>query len=156
MKKTKLEKKVKEKKVNNKKDVDSRIKSRKRNKKIKILVLVLLLIIIITTVIAIVINLNKRRDERIASEKEEALQVVNTQFTVYEGEQSYNGIKSLMTAVMSNNSRNKEHQITVYFNDELKTPREISSSVNSKITYIVGLVYDEAGYTSKILITEKK
>jgi len=93
------------------------------------------------------------------------MQAFNGQFTPYSGKKSAAQIKTLMSTVISSNSNNSNHQITVTtsgngFSNDAKITGADESSEFSKIAggtknsyiYEVSLGYDDTGYITTITI----
>ena len=95
-------------------------------------------------------------DEQKEEDKQNEIKHYNSKFDIYSGKQYGNFLDNLLENVINNNKTQKEHIITVKYNqNETNIPEEIKtikSQLEKLDEYEVTLDYDDNGYVNKVTI----
>lgn len=95
-------------------------------------------------------------EEQKEENKQNEIKQYNSKFDIYSGEQYGNFLDNLLENVINNNKTQKEHIITVKYNQkETNIPEEIKtikSQLEKLDEYEVTLDYDDNGYVNKVTI----
>lgn len=101
-------------------------------------------------------NYNKAREKVKDSESQSIINDFNRELEEYNGTNDKNSVIEMIDKLTLSNNKNKEHQITVLFNNkEYKSVTEIVS-IKKELTetnYEIIINYDENGYINKVTIT---
>lgn len=110
---------------------------------------ILISIVLIGIGVTVVNSINEPLDQATDSATAQAIEMFNTNFTQYEGNNVRGSkIKQLASKVNAVNGTNEERQVTLTYTGTLT-----ASSVNSQKTYTVEFGYD-SGYINEITVTE--
>lgn len=95
-------------------------------------------------------------EEQKEEDKQNEIKQYNSKFDIYSGKQYGNFLDNLLENVINNNKTQKEHIITVKYNqNETNIPEEIKtikSQLEKLDEYEVTLDYDDNGYVNKVTI----
>lgn len=95
-------------------------------------------------------------EEQKEEDKQNEIKQYNSKFDIYSGKQYGNFLDNLLENVINNNKTQKEHIITVKYNQkETNIPEEIKtikSQLEKLDEYEVTLDYDDNGYVNKVTI----
>ena len=95
-------------------------------------------------------------EEQKEEDKQNEIKQYNSKFDIYSGKQYGNFLDNLLENVINNNKTQKEHIITVKYNqNETNIPEEIKtikSQLEKLDEYEVTLYYDDNGYVNKVTI----
>ena len=95
-------------------------------------------------------------EEQKEEDKQNEIKHYNSKFDIYSGKQYGNFLDNLLENVINNNKTQKEHIITVKYNqNETNIPEEIKtikSQLEKLDEYEVTLDYDDNGYVNKVTI----
>lgn len=99
---------------------------------------------------------NGQIEEQKEEDKQNEIKQYNSKFDIYSGRQYGNFLDNLLENVINNNKTQKEHIITVKYNQkETNIPEEIKtikSQLEKLDEYEVTLDYDDNGYVNKVTI----
>lgn len=99
---------------------------------------------------------NGQIEEQKEEDKQNEIKQYNSKFDIYSGKQYGNFLDNLLENVINNNKTQKEHIITVKYNQkETNIPEEIKtikSQLEKLDEYEVTLDYDDNGYVNKVTI----
>ena len=99
---------------------------------------------------------NGQIEEQKEEDKQNEIKQYNSKFDIYSGKQYGNFLDNLLENVINNNKTQKEHIITVKYNqNETNIPEEIKtikSQLEKLDEYEVTLDYDDNGYVNKVTI----
>lgn len=99
---------------------------------------------------------NGQIEEQKEEDKQNEIKQYNSKFDIYSGKQYGNFLDNLLENVINNNKTQKEHIITVKYNQkETNIPEEIKtikSQLEKLDEYEVTLYYDDNGYVNKVTI----
>jgi len=137
-----------------KKDVEEKKVSSK-----PIIVCLIIAILILASVVALAVILEKsnKDPESNPNLSISEVDIFNSKFLEYEGEQQASSVKALMTKIASNALEDeKGRKIAVYEGKLESTPGTVQSKVVSTDTYMVSFEYDSEGYINKVTVKEKE
>lgn len=101
-------------------------------------------------------NYNKAKEKVKDSENESILNDFNHELEKYNGTNDKDSIIEMIDKITLSNNKNREHQITILFNNkEYKSVTEIVS-IKKELTesnYEIIINYDENGYINQVTIT---
>ena len=114
---------------------------------------ILISILLISVGIIVMNSINDPIDRAGDSAKGQAIEMFNSKFTGYSGDQRASAVKALMTSVESSNGANADHQINVNGNVG-SSAGAVQSKLNSQKTYNVEFGYTN-GYIDKVTVNVK-
>lgn len=132
---------------------------------------ILISILLIAVGVMVMNSINDPIDQAADSAKGQAVEMFNSKFTGYAGDQKSAAVKALMTAIQSSNGSNAERTITAKtsgnwvsnanFDTNATTNNigKIQAAVNSQRKYNVEFEYGtgtSAGYITGVIVTEKQ
>lgn len=93
------------------------------------------------------------QDQAADSARSQSIEMFNSKFTPYAGEQRGSSVKQLVSACLSNNGTNNDHQVTLNASSFATTFSAVQSNVNHQSRYRVTLDdTDGDGYIDDVLI----
>jgi len=120
---------------------------------------ILISILLISVGIMVMNSINKPLSQSQDQADSQAIEMFNSKFTGYAGQQSAAAVKSLMTSVASSNGVNVDHKISVKSNklgasgDSASAAADagkVQAGVNSQTTYTVTFGYGSDGYINSV------
>lgn len=114
---------------------------------------ILIALLLISAGVYVVNLMNSPQDQATDLVNSQSVEMHNSRFTGYAGEQRGSAVKQLVTAIQSTNAGSAEHPIVLDSASFKSTFGAIQAGVSNKKTYTVEFGYDK-GYINSVKITE--
>ena len=127
---------------------------------------ILISILLISVGIIVMNSINDPIDQAGGQAKGQAVEMFNSKFTGYAGDQKSSAVKALMTSIQSSNGTDKAHEISAKVGKSstmgvtgttasTANIATIQANLNSQKTYNIQFGYDGDGYINSVTVTEK-